>query len=277
MFNFRKGYLMSNNIKTNKNSRLFRLAGLICILCTAAYFAGILTRGPTDSSRLLAAKDEVIVQLNDKYEKLSNEHKKSQELINATTKEVKRLTQELKEYKNSENTELIFNEANNNLGIAIVSDHIKANESFSSMPYCDSDGKYRNGYGTEANMVKYKAGQTVKLRNCKGKVVTITAKAGEVLPEAYISEEIALERKEAHLIKHVFPYLYGKHFRSQEEFIVATDVIYNRGIAQSKTLFNSDGTINCKSLYNYMDHSKQAYQQVMRKRYAKNYALCIQS
>jgi GH24 family phage-related lysozyme (muramidase) len=226
---------------------------------------------------ILRAKDQIIVQLNDRYEKLSNEHKKSQELINATTSEVKRLTQELKEYRNRENSELIFNEANTTLGTALVSDHIKANESFSSMPYCDSDGKYRNGYGTLAVMVKYKAGQTVKLRNCKGKVVTVTAKEGEVLPEAKISEEEALSRKEAHLIKHVFPYLYGKHFRSPEEFIVATDVIYNRGIAQSKSLFNSDGTINCKSLYNYMDHSKQAYQQVMRKRYAKNYALCIQS
>lgn len=269
---------MSKNIKTsNRKHRRFWLVCLVCILCTSTYFAGTLSGTQTGSSDLLFAKDKIIVQLNDKYEKLLHEHKKSQELINATTNEVKRLTQELKEYKNSENTELIFNEANNNLGIAIVSDHIKANESFSSMPYCDSDGKYRNGYGTLANMVKYKKGQTVKLRNCKGKVVTVTAKEGEVLPESNISEEVALERKEAHLIKHVFPYLYGKHFRSQEEFIVATDVIYNRGIAQSKSLFNSDGTINCKSLYGYMDHSKKAYQQVMRKRYAKNYALCIQS
>lgn len=269
---------MSNNIKTsNRRGRIFWLICLVCILCTSTYFAGTLSANPVNSQDLLAAKDQVIVQLNDKYEKLSHEHKKSQELINATTSEVKRLTQELKEYRNRENAELIFNEANNNLGIAIVSDHIKANESFSAMAYCDSDGKYRNGYGTLATMIKYKAGQTVKLRNCKGKVVTVTAKEGEVLPEASISEEEALERKEAHLIKHVFPYLYGKHFRSQEEFIVATDVIYNRGIAQSKSLFNSDGTINCKSLYNYMDHSKKAYQQIMRKRYAKNYALCIQS
>lgn len=268
---------MSNDIKTsNKIRRKFWLACLVCILCTSSYFAGTLT--PTNTDEVLFAKDQVIVQLNDKYEKLSNEHKKSQELINATTREVKRLTQELKEYKNQETSELIFNEANNNLGIAIVSDHIKANESFSAMAYCDSDGKYRNGYGTEAKMITYKIGDTVKLRNCKGKIETVTASKGnQVLPERSITEEEALERKEAHLIKHVFPYLYGKHFRSQEEFIVATDVIYNRGIAQSKSLFNADGTINCKSLYNYMDHSKKAYQQIMRKRYAKNYALCIQS
>ena len=269
---------MSNNIKTSNRKRSFMLFCLVCILCTITYFAGALTITPTDNQELLLAKDQIIVQLNDKYEKLSNEHKKSQELINATTSEVKRLTQELKEYRNRENTELIFNEANNNLGIAIVSDHIQANESFSALAYCDSDGKYRNGYGTLANMITYKVGDTVKLRNCKGKVETVTAtKDNQVLPERVISEEEALERKEAHLIKHVFPYLYGKHFRSQEEFIVATDVIYNRGIAQSKALFNPDGTINCKSLYNYMDHSKRAYQQVMRKRYAKNYALCIQS
>ena len=160
---------MSKNIKTsNRKHRRFWLVCLVCILCTSTYFAGTLSGTQTGSSDLLFAKDKIIVQLNDKYEKLLHEHKKSQELINATTNEVKRLTQELKEYKNSENTELIFNEANNNLGIAIVSDHIKANESFSSMSYCDSDGKYRNGYGTLANIVKYKKGQTVKLRNCKG-------------------------------------------------------------------------------------------------------------
>lgn len=269
---------MSNNIKTSsRKRRLFWLICSVCILCTSTYFAGMLSRMPNNNQELLLAKDQIIVQLNDKYEKLANEHKKSQELINATTSEVKRLTQELKEYKNNTTSELIFNEASTDLGVSIVSDHIKANESFSAIAYCDSDGKYRNGYGTLATMVKRKAGETVKLRNCKGKVVTVTAKEGEVLPESIISEEIALERKEAHLIKYVFPYLYGKHFRSQEEFIVATDVIYNRGIAQSKSLFNPDGTINCKSLYGYMDHSKKAYQQVMRKRYAKNYALCIQS
>ena len=270
---------MSNNIKTrSRKSRIFWLVCSVCILCTSTYFAGMLSRVPNNSQELLSAKDQIIVQLNNKYEKLVNEHKKSQELINATTSEVKRLTQELKEYKNNTTSELIFNEANNDLGVSIVSDHIKANESFSAMAYCDSDSKYRNGYGTLAKMITYKVGDTVKLRNCKGKVETVTAtKDNQVLPERSISEEEALERKEAHLIKHVFPYLYGKRFRSQEEFIVATDVIYNRGIAQSKSLFNADGTINCKSLYGYMDHSKKAYQQIMRKRYAKNYALCIQS
>lgn len=264
-----------SNLKTKAWQRLSWLC-LVCGLCVMTYFAGTASR--VDNSNLIKAKDQIIVELNQKYEKLSNEHKKSQELINAITSEIKRLTQELNEYKKTETSELIFNESNTNLGITIVSDHIKANESFSAMSYCDSDGKYRNGYGTLSKMLTYKVGGTVKVRNCKGKIVTLTAtKDNKVLPEGPISEEEALERKEAHLIKHVFPYLYGKHFRSPEEFIVATDVIYNRGIAQSKSLFNSDGTINCKSLYNYMDHSKQAYQKIMRKRYAKNYALCIQS
>lgn len=269
---------MSNDIKANDKVRFIRSVSLICILCMITYFAGFLTNSPGNIQRRLTAKDEVIVQLNDKYEKLLNEHKKSQALINATTSEVKRLTQELKEYKNTKNTELTFNETNNKLGAAIVSDYIKANESFSAIAYCDSDGKYRNGYGTEARLLVYNIGDTVKVRNCKGKIIVLTAtKNKQKLPERSITKQEALNRKELHLIKHVFPYLYGKRFRSQEEFIVATDVIYNRGIAHSKALFNSDGTINCKSLYKYMDHSKQAYQQGMRKRYAKNYALCIQS
>ena len=266
------------NTQSNKRKMLnsFWRFCIMCGLCILCYYVGLNSK--TNQSDVIKAKDEIIVNLNTKYENLSKEHKKSQELINAITKEIKRLTQELNEYKNTENSELIFNENNTNLGIAIVSDHIKANESFSAMSYCDSDGKYRNGYGTLSNMINYKVGQTVTVRNCKGKIVTLTAtKNNYRLPEGNITEEEALERKEAHLIKYVFPYLYGKHFRSPEEFIVATDVIYNRGIAQSKSLFNTDGTINCKSLYGYMDHSKQAYQQVMRKRYAKNYALCIQS
>lgn len=267
---------MSKNQSNNKwFSKILKLC-LICGLCVSFYYVGLSKR--QDNSDIIKAKDEIITKLNTQYESLSKEHKKSQELINATTNEIKRLTQELKEYRNTEKSELVFNESNTNLGIAIVSDHIKMNESFSAKPYCDSDGKYRNGYGTEAKFVTYNVGDKVKVRNCKGKNITLIAtKDNRLLPERAITEQEALSRKEAHLIKHVFPYLYGKHFRSQEEFIVATDVIYNRGIAQSKTLFNSDGTINCKSLYNYMDHSKKAYQQVMRKRYAKNYALCIQS
>lgn len=265
-----------SNLKTRSVIKKLSWLCTTCILCLITYFAGTTNR--VDNTSVLKAKDQIIVELNQKYEKLSNEHKKSQELINAITSEIKRLTQELNEYKKTETSELIFNESNTSLGIEIVSDHIKANESFSAMAYCDSDGKYRNGYGTLAKMITYKVGDTVKLRNCKGKVETVTVtKGNQVLPERSISEEEALERKEAHLIKHVFPYLYGKHFRSPEEFIVATDVIYNRGIAQCKSLFNADGTINCKSLYNYMDHSKKAYQNIMRKRYAKNYALCIQS
>lgn len=263
------------NIETNNKKHKSILFCVICGLCIFSYYIGC---NHNQNANIIKAKNEVITELNIKYDKLVKEHKKSQELINATTNEIKRLTQELKEYKNNKDSELVFNESNNSLGVAIVSDHIKANESFSSTPYCDSDGKYRNGYGTLANLVTYKIGDTVKVRNCKGKNITLTAtKGNQKLPERRISEAEALSRKEAHLIKYVFPYLYGKHFRSPEEFIVATDVIYNRGIAQSKSLFNADGTINCKSLYNYMDHSKATYQQVMRKRYAKNYALCIQS
>ena len=264
---------MRNELKSKKRGILSFC--LICVLCSFTYYMGY---NSNQSTNILKLKNETISELNLKYNNLLTEHKKSQELIKATTTEIKWLTQELREYKNPDNSELIFSEKNNSLGLALVSDHIKQNESFSSMPYCDSDGKYRNGYGTEAKMLTYKIGDTVKVRNCKGKIVNVTASKGnQVLPERTISEEEALARKEDHIIKYVFPYLYGKHFRSQEEFIVATDVIYNRGIAQSKTLFDIDGTINCKSLYNYMGHSKKAYQQVMIKRYAKNYALCIQS
>lgn len=270
---------MSNLLQINPKKRnMFLRFCIILGLCIGTYYLGTQSRNNPNMSNLIQAKNEIIAELNDKYKKLSTEYKKSQELINATTSEIKRLTQELKEYKQNSEDELIFNEANDNLGLAIVSDHIKTNESFSAIPYCDSDDKYRNGYGTLAKMKTYKVGDTIKLRNCKGKTVTITVdNSNKVWPEKYITKEEALERKEAHLIKHVFPYLYGKHFRSPEEFIVATDVIYNRGIAQSKSLFNTDGTINCKSLYKYMDHSKVTYQQAMRKRYAKNYALCIQS
>ena len=267
-----------SNAQSNKRKALnvFWRFCITCGLCILCYYIGLNSK--TNQSDIIKAKDEVIVNLNTKYEDLSKEYKKSQELINAITKEIKRLTQELNEYKNTKTSELIFNENDINLGITIVSDHIKANESFSAMSYCDSDSKYRNGYGTLSNVVNYEVGQSVKVRNCKGKIITLTAtENNHKLPEGNITEEEALERKKAHLIKYVFPYLYGKRFRSPEEFIVATDVIYNRGIAHSKSLFNSDGTINCKSLYNYMDHSKKAYQRAMRKRYAKNYALCIQS
>jgi len=267
---------MSNELKSKKKS-IFSFC-LVCILCAITYYAGYNSSRNMNSNDLLKSKNEIISELNIKYNNLLTEHKKSQELIDAITNETKRLAQELKESKNLKESELVFTEKDNRLGLNIVSDHIKMNESFSSTPYCDSDGKYRNGYGTLAKTVTYKIGDTVKVRDCKGKNTTLTASKGnQILPERKISEQEALNRKEEHIIKYVFPYLYGKHFRSAEEFIVATDVIYNRGIAQSKSLFNADGTINCKSLYNYMGHSKKAYQQVMVKRYAKNYALCIQS
>ena len=269
---------MLNELKSKKKTILSFC--LISALCIFTYFAGYNSNQNTNINKddLLRSKNEIITELNKKYNNLLIEHKKSQELINAITNETKRLAQELKESKNVKDSELVFNEKDNRLGLNIVSDHIKTNESFSSTPYCDSDGKYRNGYGTLANLVTYKIGDTVKVRDCKGKNVILTASKGnQKLPERKISEQEALNRKEEHIIKYVFPYLYGKHFRSAEEFIVATDVIYNRGIAQSKSLFDADGTINCKSLHKYMGHTKKAYQQAMMKRYAKNYALCIQS
>lgn len=251
----------------------FCMQSIVILLCAVVLELGLNSMKTTN----LENKNNIVAEITAKYEKLVVEHKKSQELVKATTEEVKRLTQELKEYKTN-NLEVVFSEKSNKLGLEIVSDHIKENESFSDISYCDSDGKYRNGYGTLSKMLTYKVGDTVKLRDCKGKIVTVTAtKGNQVLPERKITVDEALARKEDHIIKNVFPYLYGKTFRSPEEFIVATDVIYNRGIALSKNLFNSDGTINCKSLYNYMDHSKDSYKSIMRKRYAKNYALCIQS
>ena len=232
----------------------------------------------SDLNKVIESKNEIIAEQTLKYNNLLSEHQKSQALIQATTDEVKRLSNELKEYKNISNQELIFTEETTDLGLDIVSDHIKANEAFSSMAYQDSDGKYHNGYGTLAKLVTYKIGDTVKVKNSKGKTITLVAEKGnQKLPERNISQEEALERKEMHLVNEVFPYLYGKKFRSQEEFIVATDVIYNRGIGNSKSLFNSNGTIDCKCLYKYMTHSKKNYQKAMQKRYAKNYALCIQS
>lgn len=245
----------------------------IGILCIGSYLFGTYT-----NSNISMTNDQQIVKLNKNYEKLVVENQKNQELVKATTEEIKRLTQELKNYKANEKLQNKFTEKSNEIALEVVSDHIKANESFSAMAYCDSDGRYRNGYGTLAVFKEYKVGETVQVRDCKGKIATLVAtEKMQLLPEGIITEQEALERKEMHLIKHVFPYLYGKTFRSQEEFIVATDVIYNRGIAQSRNLFNADGTINCKSLYSYMTHSKKAYQKIMQKRYAKNYALCIQS
>lgn len=245
-------------------------------LCVFSYLLGY--NRSQNVNDIVKAKNEIITELNKKHKVLISEHKKDQEVLKATTEEIKRLTQELKEYKDNKNTNLDFKESDAKLGFALVSDHIKQNEAYSSIAYCDSDGKYRNGYGTLAKMVTYTIGEIVELRDCTGKRVTITVtETNKVLPERVISEKEALKRKENHLIKYVFPYLYGKHFHSQEEFIVATDVIYNRGISQCKNLFNEDGTINCQSLYKYMDHSKAKYQATIRKRYAKNYALCIQS
>lgn len=248
---------------------------------TTAVILGLVFTGynnNADLAKVVEHKDEIIAEQTLKYNSLLSEHQKSQALIQATTEEVKRLSNELKEYKNISNQELIFTEETTTLGLDIVSDHIKENEAFSSIAYQDSDGKYHNGYGTVAKLVTYKVGDTVKVKNAKGKTIVLIAEKGnQKLPERTITKEEALSRKEAHLINEVFPYLYGKRFRSQEEFIVATDVIYNRGIGNSKSLFNSDGTINCKGLYKYMTHSKKNYQKAMQKRYAKNYALCIQS
>lgn len=248
------------------------------LIIFGAYRLGYLSRDTVEPNKIIKAKEEIITDLTKKYNNLLLENQKNQALINAITDEIKRLSHELKELNGNNSNDLIFNEKSNTLGLNIVAEHIKTNEAFSAIPYIDSDGKYRNGYGTLAKLIPYQVGESVKIRNKTNQIITIVAtEENQLLPESLISEQTALKRKENHLIKHVFPYLYGKHFRSQEEFIVATDVIYNRGIKNSKQLFTSNGDINCKALYNYMNHSKKAYQKTMQKRYAKNYALCIQS
>ena len=131
---------MSNLLQINPKKRnTFVRFCLILGLCIGTYYLGTQSKNNPNMSNLLNAKDEIIFELNNKYNKLVIEHEKSQALIKATTDEVKRLAHELKEYKNNPQVELIFNESNNNLGVSIVSDHIKANEAFSSMAYCDSD------------------------------------------------------------------------------------------------------------------------------------------
>lgn len=271
---------MSNLLKANpRKKHMFIRLCLLTGLCIGAYHLGTQTKTNQDTSNVLNAKDEIIFELKDKYNTLLVEHKKSQALINTITDELKRLTQQLKEeYQKEFDSELIFDETKIDMGISIVSEHIKKNEAFSAIPYCDSDGKYRNGYGTLAKMTTYKVGDTIELRNCKGKIEIITiTENNQFFPERNISEPEALHRKKNHLLTHVFPYLYNKKFRTSGEFIVATDTIYNRGIGQCKRLFNPDGTINCESLHAYMSHSQPAYQSAMEKRYTKNYALCIQS
>lgn len=272
--------IKNENTLTKKKDNIFSslakvtlIGGAICIIAQGYHSNDKL-------NLIIKHKDEIIAEQTQKYDLLFAEHQKSQALITATTNEVKRLSSELRMYKGTVNKEIILDNSAEtaNSALEIVSKYIQENESFSSIPYYDSDGKYRNGYGTLAKNVHYKIGDTVKVKNRKGKIITLVAKEGKnLLPERKISVKEAITRKSNHIKKEVFPYLYGKTFRSEEEFIVATDVIYNRGIGNSKALFNSDGTINCKTLYNYMTHSKKEYQKTMRNRYAKNYALCIQS
>ena len=223
---------------------------------------------------------ELLTTQKQQYDDLLINHKKSQALITATTSEVKRLSNLLKQYsgKVEENFTMKDTPENKAYVLTLVTDYIKNNESFSDIAYCDANGTYHNGYGTKAKFVYYKPGTQIKLRDCNGKVKMITATStNKYLPEIRISTEEALKRKEQFISKNVLPYLYNITFRSNEEIIAVVDTLYNRGITQSKDLFTKDKTINCKALYTFMTHSNKLYQKAMRTRYAKNYAMCIQS
>lgn len=228
----------------------------------------------------LQRQAELLNTQKEQYEDLLSNHKKSQALINATSSEVKRLSNLLKKYNgNSEETFTLKNTPEDKAYVlALVTDYIKNNESFSDIAYCDANGTYHNGYGTRANYVYYKPGTQIKIRDCEGKIKIITATyAKKYLPEIRVSIQEALKRKEQFISKNVLPYLYNMTFRSNEELIAVVDTLYNRGITQSKELFTKDKTINCKALYLFMTHSNKLYQKAMRTRYAKNYTMCIQS
>lgn len=214
------------------------------------------------------------------YNQLFSNQEKSQALITATTNEVKRLSNLLKQYT-GENKQLITimdSPEQKEYILNLVQGYIKKNESFSDISYCDANGTYHNGYGTKSKYVYYKPGTKIVLRDCHNKLVTITAtNENKYLPEIRISKEEALERKKQFISKNVLPYIQGVTFRSEEEIIAVVDTLYNRGITQSKDLFTVKKTINCKALYSFMTHSNKNYQRAMRERYAKNYVTCIQS
>lgn len=225
-------------------------------------------------------QEELLATQKTQYEDLLVNHKKSQALITATTSEVKRLSNLLKQYsgKTEESFTMKNSDADRAYVLTLVKDYIKNNESFSDIAYCDANGTYHNGYGTLAKYVYYKPGTQIKIKDCDTKVKMITATSdNKYLPEIRVLKEEALKRKEQFITKNVLPYLYGITFRSDEEIIAVVDTIYNRGITQSKELFTPQKVINCKALYNFMTHSNKLYQKAMRNRYAKNYVTCIQS
>lgn len=228
----------------------------------------------------IVRQQELLSSQQKQYDDLMANHKKGQALITATTAEVKRLSNLLKKYsgKTDESFTLTNTPENRAYVLALVTDYIKNNESFSSIAYCDANGTYHSGYGTKAKYVYYKPGTKIKLIDCSGKSVFITATASnKYLPEIRVSTQEALKRKEQYISKNVLPYLYGITFRSNEEIVAVVDTIYNRGITQSKSLFTKNKTIDCKALYGFMTHSNKKYQTAMRNRYAKNYTMCIQS
>ena len=86
---------------------------------TTAVILGLVFTGynnNTDLAKVVESKNEIIAEQTLKYNNLLSEHQKSQALIQATTEEVKRLSNELKEYKNISNQELIFTEETTTLG-----------------------------------------------------------------------------------------------------------------------------------------------------------------
>jgi len=256
---------------------------VIFSICISVFITNLFNRATTPmcaSERTQIEQQEKLLKTQkEQYEDLLSNHKKSQALITATTSEVKRLSNLLKQYsgKTDDSFTITNTEKDRNYVLSVVADYIKANESFSSIAYCDANNTYHNGYGTKAEYVYYKQGTQIRLRDCTGKIVTITAtEKNKYLPEIKITVQEALNRKKQHIAKSVIPYLYGITFRSDEELIAVVDTIYNRGITQSKDLFTKYKTVNCKALYTFMTHSNKLYQKAMRNRYAKNYAMCIQ-
>lgn len=250
---------------------------IISIVFSALIYIPILNKYYINNNTILQKKETEIIQLKEDYTKLKNDYEKNLAITKAISKELKRISNELKEYTGA-SIDTVDIKTNTKEVLKVISNYIQKNESFSDIPYCDSDGKYHNGYGTVAKMINYNVGEKITVRNCLGKKETITVTSKDLyFPEASITKEEALLRKREHIKTQVFPYLYDKKFNSIEELIVATDVIYNRGIGQTKRLFTKTGTIDCKALYNYMYHSNAKYKNGIIKRYAKNYALCIQS
>ncbi len=266
------------NLLVRKTNRLVGVSMLLCLLGVGYHMI------ENNSSELVSESviERPVLEPTSAadYDKLVIENQKLEAVVRATKKEVQRLSNELKRVRGVQRRPFVVSDdpVAMDRTISLVSDHIQSNEAFSPTPYCDSDNVYHNGYGTVAKMVRYNVGETLVVKTCDGKTTTVlVTENNRVQPERTISKPAALVRKRDHLLAEVLPYLCGKRFRSNEELVVAIDTVYNRGITQSRSLFHLDGTVNCESLYGYMTHSNKKYEKGMRKRYAKNYALCIQS